>query len=175
MPSDLNWKFWKKKHPVNNNFHGIEIQKAEDQNTKPGSVGFFNLHYAKLRMLELCYIFVNKRCKSNKFGGMEMDTDFFCVVFAAKEPTECLRKKIKEEWEKLRWNGCISSLTMTHQENITKNLFCRTQIKTSPRKVGSLRRRIQMFKNSVFVVKLIVATILHIKSWNSEAKTPLTQ
>ena len=38
-------------------------------------VGFFILQYAKIRLLDLYYIFFHKNCDEKKIEKLEMDTD----------------------------------------------------------------------------------------------------
>ena len=53
----INGKFFRKPNHLNDNLYEIESVKANVEHKEPILVGFFILHYAKLRMLELCYNF----------------------------------------------------------------------------------------------------------------------
>ena len=48
-----NSKLFKKLDHVNNSLYEFELAKAKIEDIEPVLVGFFILHYAKLRMLEL--------------------------------------------------------------------------------------------------------------------------
>ena len=49
----------------------------EIEHRDPIIVGFFLLHFAKQRMLELCYIFAKKFSDADKYEELDMDTDSF--------------------------------------------------------------------------------------------------
>ena len=66
---------------MNNSLNEVELAKAEIEQKEPIIVGFFNLQYAKLRMLELYYNFFTGFCVVNKFEDLEMDTDSLYLLF----------------------------------------------------------------------------------------------
>ena len=51
---------------INDQLFEVELAKSEIEHKEPIIVGFFILHYAKLRMLELCYNFFTKFCDTDK-------------------------------------------------------------------------------------------------------------
>ena len=57
-------KLIKKQDHVNNSLYEVELAKTQIEHK---IVGFFNLQYAKLRMLELYYNFFTRFCDVNKF------------------------------------------------------------------------------------------------------------
>ena len=67
----INSKFFKKPNHLNYNLYKIESVKADIKHKGPIIVGFFNVQYPKLGMLELYYIFSisfvilapSKKCK----------------------------------------------------------------------------------------------------------------
>ena len=71
----INSKFFKKVNHLNGNLYEMESVKFEVEHKEPIIVGFFILQFAKLRMLELYYIFSQKFCDFNSSEEMEMDTD----------------------------------------------------------------------------------------------------
>ena len=54
----INTKFVKRLDHVNHQLYEVELAKAENEHREPIVVDFFILQYAKLRMLELYYIFL---------------------------------------------------------------------------------------------------------------------
>ena len=62
-----NSKLFKKLDHVNNSLYEVELAKAQIEHKEPIIAGFFLLHYAKLRMLELCYNLFARFCDINKF------------------------------------------------------------------------------------------------------------
>ena len=68
-------KLFKKLDHVNTSLYEVELAEAQIEHKQPIIVEFFILQYAKLRMLELYYVFVTRFCDVNKFEEFEMDTD----------------------------------------------------------------------------------------------------
>ena len=78
---------WQKTHAAINNelfknldhvkysLYEVELAKAQIEHREPVIVGFFNLQYVKLRILELYYNFFTRFCDVNNFEELEMDTD----------------------------------------------------------------------------------------------------
>ena len=104
-------KLFKKLDHVNNSLYEVELAKAQIEHTEPIIVGFFILHYAKLRMLELYYNFFTRFCDVNKFEALEMDTDLLYLALAEKELEDFLRPEMRAEWLRLRSNDCDDSFT----------------------------------------------------------------
>ena len=82
----------------------VELAKAQIEHKEPIIVGFFILHYAKLRMLELYYTFFARVCDVNKFEDLEMDTDLLYLALAEKELEDCIRPEMRAEWQRFRSN-----------------------------------------------------------------------
>ena len=78
----INSKFFKKLYHLNDNLYEIESVKADVEHKEPIFLGFFTLQYAKLRLLELYYIFFQKFHDFNSFEEMEMDTNSFYLAVA---------------------------------------------------------------------------------------------
>ena len=70
---------------MNNSLYEVELAKARIEHKEPIMVGFFNLQYAILRMLELYYNFFTRFCDINKFEELGMDTDLLYLALAEKE------------------------------------------------------------------------------------------
>ena len=68
-------KLFNRLDQINDQMYEVEFAKAEIEHKEPIIVGFFILQYAKLRVLELYYIFIKRFCDVNKFEEIEMDTD----------------------------------------------------------------------------------------------------
>ena len=71
----INTKFFKRLDHINDQLYEVELAKGEIEHREPIIVGFFILQYAKLRMLELYYNFLERFCDVKKFEELEMDTD----------------------------------------------------------------------------------------------------
>ena len=63
----INTKLLKRLDHINDQLYEVELAKTEIEHGEPIIVGFFKLQYAKLRMLELYYDFLERFCDINKF------------------------------------------------------------------------------------------------------------
>ena len=82
--ADSNSKLFKRLDHMNNSLYEVELAKAEIELKEPIIVGFFNLQYAKLRLLELYYNLFTRFCDVNKFEDLEIDTDSLYPALADK-------------------------------------------------------------------------------------------
>ena len=89
----INSKLFKKINRMNNSLDEVELAKAQIEHKEPIIVGFFILHFAKLRMLELYYNFFTRFCDVHKFEELEMDTDSLYLALAEKELEDCIDLK----------------------------------------------------------------------------------
>ena len=96
---------------MNNSLQDVELAKAQIEHKEPIIVGFFNLQYAKLRILELYYNFFTRFCDLNRFAELEMATHSLYLALAEKELEDCIRPKMRAEWQRLRSNDCVDSFT----------------------------------------------------------------
>ena len=87
----INSKLFKKLDHVNNSLYEVELAKAQIEHKEPMMIGFFNLQYAKLRMLELYYSFFTRFCDVNKFEELKMDTYSLYLALAEKELEDRIR------------------------------------------------------------------------------------
>ena len=104
-------KLFKKIDHVNNSLYEVELAKAQIEHKEPIIVEFFILQYAKLRMLEMYYMFFTTFCDVNKFEELEMDTDSLYLALAEEELEHCMRPKMRAEWQRLRSSDCVDSFT----------------------------------------------------------------
>ena len=107
----INSKLLKKLDHVNNSLYEVELAKSQIEHKEPIIVGFFNIEYAKLRMLELYYNFFTRFCDVNKFEELEMDIDSLYLALAEKELEDCTRPEMRAEWQRLRSNDCVENFT----------------------------------------------------------------
>ena len=71
----INNKTFKRRGYKNGQLYEVELVKSEIEHKETIIVRFFNLPYAKLRILELYYIFFDKYCDVTVFEELEIDTD----------------------------------------------------------------------------------------------------
>ena len=156
----INSKFFIKLNHVNHQLYEVELAKAKVEHKEPVVVAFFDVNYAKQRMLELDYNFFDKFCDLNKFEDFEMDTDFLYLAPVEQEVTDCIRPEMKTEWDIMRSTNCddcfaADATGIIFPEHVARN----TRIMTRQSRVSS-KKNSSDWKRCVFVVKLIAATIL---------------
>ena len=71
----INETLFKRLNTVENDLYEVELLKSTIEHREDIIVGFFILHFAKLRLLDLYYNYFEKFCDVNKFEELEMDTD----------------------------------------------------------------------------------------------------
>ena len=98
----INSKLFKKLDLVNNSLCKVELAKAQTAHKEPIVVGFFILQYAKLRILELYYIFFTNFGDVKKFEELEIDTDLLYLALAKKELEYYMRPEMRAEWQTLQ-------------------------------------------------------------------------
>ncbi len=93
----INTQFFKRLYHINDQLYEVDLAKGEIEDREPIIVGFFILQYAKLRMLELYYNFLERFCDVIKFEELEMDTDSLYMALSEKELYDCIREDSKAE------------------------------------------------------------------------------
>ena len=93
------WKF-RSLEELQGRFYEIQSAKAKIEFKLPELVGFFVYQYAKLKMLDFYYGFLQKYLMWDSFEMMEMDTDSTYFAFAYETLDEGVKPEItKNEWE----------------------------------------------------------------------------
>ena len=64
--------------------------------------GFFILQYAKLRMLELFYIFYQKFSDFNSIEELKMDTDYLHLAVAHDSFEDCVKQDTRYVWNNIK-------------------------------------------------------------------------
>ena len=76
----------------------------------PIRIGVFILNYAKLRMLELYYDFLDYYLSREDFKIMEMDTDSNYLGITAENVEDLIKPKLKEQFEREKHNWFVTPL-----------------------------------------------------------------
>ena len=76
----------------------IEMNKKTVTYTLTVHVGFFVLQYAKMRMLQFYYDFINKYLERPLFQYCEMDTDSAYLAFAAESVNALVTPELREHY-----------------------------------------------------------------------------
>ena len=127
----INSKLFKKSDHVNNSLYAVELAKVQSGHKEPIIVGFIVLQYAKLRKLELYYIFLTKFYDVNNFKELEMDTDSLYLALTEKELEDSIRHGMRAKRQRLQSNDCVNSSTADAVAIFPPNRFtlCKTQTK----------------------------------------------
>ena len=120
--SAINKKLFKQLNFITDELYEVELVKTENEHREPIIVGFFILLYAKLRILELYYIFVKRFRDSEKYEELEMDTDSLYLALSVASLEDINLPEKRNEWEAIRSRDCTDSSTA----NATGNFFART-------------------------------------------------
>ena len=121
---------------INDQLYEKELAKAEIEHREPIIVEFFILQYAKLRMLELYYNFLETFREVNKFEELEMDTDFLHLALSGKELYDCIRKESKADWSLLRTEDCKDDFKANARTNFVPRTCCTKHMKHDKREPG---------------------------------------
>ena len=84
----------------------IESEKNKMKLDLPIYLGYFILQYAKLRMLEFYYDFVDKYVCRSDFHYIEMDTDSAYFAISDKNLYSVIKPELKKEYEKSVYYSC---------------------------------------------------------------------
>ena len=120
----INEPLFKRLNTVEKDLYVVELLKSTIEHREPIIVGFFNLRYAKLRMLELYYNFFDKFCDVNKFEELEMGTDSLYLALAEENLYDCIQPDKRAAWEKMSESDCRDSI----KAHAKSNFFPRTEL-----------------------------------------------
>ena len=125
----INTKFFKRLDHINDQLFELELAKAEMEHREPIIAGFFILQYAKIRMLELYYNFLERFCDVNKIDELEKDTDSLCLALSEKKLYDCIREESKAERELMRTEDCKDDFTANATTNFVPRTCCTKHMK----------------------------------------------
>ena len=132
----INSKLFKELDHLNNSLCEVELAKAHIEHKEPTIVGFFIPQYAKLRMLELYYIFFTRFCDVHKFEELEMDTISLYLALSGKELEDCIRPVMMAEWQRLRSNDFVHNFTADAVANVFLGTCCVKHKQHDKRELG---------------------------------------
>ena len=90
-------KIFKRLKVITDQLYEVEFVKSEIEHREPIIIGFFNLQYAKLRMLELHLNFFKTFCDTEKYEELEMATDSLYLALSDENLEDIiLPEKINE-------------------------------------------------------------------------------
>ena len=115
----------------------VTSAKCRIQHKEPIIVGFFILQYAKLRMLELYYNFLDRFCDNSMFEEIEMDTDSLYMAIGGDGIDALITDpRKKEEWQTIRSNDCREDFEADATNNFFPRVCCDKHKKFDKRTPG---------------------------------------
>ena len=83
---------------VVDNAYEVEMNKSTVTYALPIHVGFFVLQYAKMRILQFYYDFIDKYLERPLFQYCEMDTDCAYLAFASESVDDLVTPELREHY-----------------------------------------------------------------------------
>ena len=91
---------YKRMSEISDGYFETECAKSRIKMDLPTQIGFFVLNYAKLRMLEFYYDFVDKYLGRSNFEYCEMDTDSAYMAITQKDFKSCIKPGMLADYER---------------------------------------------------------------------------
>ena len=90
---------------IGQNLYEVSMAKKTIKQDLPLQIGFFVYQYAKLRMLEFYYDFLDKFLDRSDFQYVEMDTDSAYIALAGESLADLIKPHLRERFqqEKIQW------------------------------------------------------------------------
>ena len=86
-------------------YYEVEKTKNKINHELPIHISVFILNYAKLRMLEFCYDFLDYYLPREDFEIMEMDTDSNFLGITAENVEDLIKPGLKKQFEREKHNS----------------------------------------------------------------------
>ena len=134
--SAINTKMFQWPNHITDQLYEVELVKSEIEHREPFVVGFFILHYAKQRMLELYYNLFKNFCDTDKYEEIEMDTDFFYIALSDESLEGVILPKKRAELDQLRSKDSTDNFTADATDNFFPKTCCNVHKKHDKREPG---------------------------------------
>ena len=82
----------------------VEMAKKSIRLDMPTQIGFFILQYAKLRMLEFYYDFLDRFIDRSDFQYCYMDTDSAYAAFSSENVEDLIKPELREEYQRVKYD-----------------------------------------------------------------------
>ena len=132
----INNKNFKDYNQITDQLFEVTNAKSKIVHKEPIVVGFFILQYAKLRMLELYYNFLDKYCDKSKFVEIEMDTDSLYMAMSVDSVNQLVSEANNIEWMEIRSHDCRDDFEADAERNFFPRTCCRPHAKFDKRTPG---------------------------------------
>jgi hypothetical protein len=118
----VNNPLFKKMTQISDNLFEIETAKQVVKWDLPLQIGFFVYQYAKLRMLEFYYDFIDKFVDRADFQLCEMDTDSLYLALSTRSLAEAVRPELRKDFYKVYAQWFPSEVCRKHRAVFIKTL-----------------------------------------------------
>ena len=125
---------------ITDQLYEVELVKAENEHREPIIVGSFILQYAKLRMLELYFIFFKKFCDTDKYEDFEMHTNSLYLALSEENLEDVFLPEKQAEWNQLPSKDCTDNFTLNAADNFFPITCCNSHRKHDEREPGLLKK-----------------------------------
>ena len=121
----VNTHLFRKLDNITEDTYEVESCKKNIKLNLPIQVGFFVYQYAKLRMLQFYYDFLDKYLDRSDFQMCEMDTDSAYIAISGDSVESLVKPELREEFEQDKCNWFPRTDTREHKayDKRTPGLF----------------------------------------------------
>ena len=105
---------------VVDNAYEIEMNKRTVTYALPIHVGFFVLQYAKMRMLQFYYDFIDRYLERPLFQYCEMDTDSAYLALAGESVEDLISPELREHYFRYRSQWLQSECCVDHESEYVR-------------------------------------------------------
>ena len=99
VPNLINSPFFRELNPIDDNTYEVQSSKKKIKLDLPLQVGFFVYQYAKLRMLQFYYDFLDKYVDRSDFEYCGMDTDSAYIAISGESLEDLVKPEMMHEFE----------------------------------------------------------------------------
>ena len=114
VPNLINSPFFRELNPIDDDTSEVQSSKKKIKLDLPLQVGFFVYQYAKLRMLQFYYDFLNKYVYRSDFEYCEMDTDSAYIAISGESLEDLVKPEMMHEFENDKCNWFPRTDTVEH-------------------------------------------------------------
>ena len=121
----INTKFFRQLDPIDEDTYEVQSAKKRINLNLPMQIGFFVYQYAKLRMLQFYYDFLDRYLERSDFQYCEMDTDSAYIAVSGDSVESLIKPELKSEFESDKANWFPRTDTGEHRayDKRTPGLF----------------------------------------------------
>ena len=125
VPNLINSPFFRELNPIDDNTYEVQSSKKKIKLDLPLQVGFFVYQYAKLRMLQFYYDFLDKYIDGSDFEYCEMDADSAYIAISGERVEDLVKSDMKDEFndEKCNWFPRTDTVEHAKYDKRTPGLF----------------------------------------------------